>query len=232
MKLRVLGLVLGLAVFAGLGFLRARTASLKATIGNKPVENNIENIPNARQIAAAPAIAPRPEPTPEEQQKLVTLNEVLAARNDNDPRLDTAFRALTPGAKALFRSRYSGLTPESRNERGTVVYLLGRNLSSEEDLTFFKQVLSEPPCRSLADCGKPADTVLREDSHLESANEVTLAYPQIVALKSFESYLARLDADPRIADQVYSELRSAGESENPVVSRFARQILAHAKSRG
>ena len=35
-----------------------------------------------------------------------------------------------PGAKALIRERYAKYSPESRNERGTIVFLLGRNLTS------------------------------------------------------------------------------------------------------
>src|SRR5580700_7097984 len=57
--------------------------------------------------------------------RLATLEMILGSKNDNDPRLDSGFNDLTAGEKKLFRRKYGALRPELRNERGTIVYLLG-----------------------------------------------------------------------------------------------------------
>lgn len=119
-------------------------------------------------LAACRAHAPDP--------MLRALDAVLAAKDDNAPRLDRDFDALSEAAKAAFRRRYAELPREALNERGTVVYLLGRNMKTAADWEFLRAVVAEAPCRSLADCA-------REDAAGGSGDEVTLAYPALVALK-------------------------------------------------
>jgi len=118
-------------------------------------------------------------PTPASQAKaqLATLEDILSSRNDNDPRLDREFVGLSSEAKELFREKYRSFAPERRNERGTIVYLLGKNLQTADDWHFFRTVAAEPPCLSLADCST-ASTVGGE-----AGDEVTLAYPSLVALR-------------------------------------------------
>src|SRR5207302_220894 len=86
--------------------------------------------------------------------KLVILDEILRSRNDNDPRLDADFNDLSAETKRRFREKYGALAPEKRNERGTVVYLLGRNINDDRDWDFLREVAGEPPCLSLSDCSK------------------------------------------------------------------------------
>ena len=235
-KLKFVILILGLAIFAGLGVVRAnkserehREATLRQ-MGNS--SNSTEKLKTPKPITANPLPTPLAAATPEDQHKYETLNEILLAKNDNDPRLDTELRKLSPGAKDLFRTRYDSLNPELRNERGTVVYLLGRNLSSKEDVEFLRKVLEETPCRSLADCQRNPDRVAGADEHLEAANETTLAYPQIVALKSLEGYLSRPDADPKVANEALRKLQTAQSSSIPVVAQMAKEILARTHVKG
>lgn len=108
--------------------------------------------------------------------KLRLLDDILVSRNDNDPRLDRDFQGLSAETKQRFRLRYRQLAPERRNERGTIVYLLGLNLGSAADWDFLREVVSEPPCLSLADCSRPG-------AASEMGDEVTLAYPALVALR-------------------------------------------------
>ena len=113
--------------------------------------------------------------------QLRALEDVLGKRSDNDPRLDSAFNDLTGRTKEAFRAKYKSLPREALNDRGTIVYLLGKNLAEAADWQFLMDVAAEPPGLSLADCSKPAPSA--------SGDDVTLAYPALVALKAAENVL-------------------------------------------
>lgn len=133
----------------------------------------------------------------ETKRQVQILGEVLMSRNDNDPRLDRELKVLAPEARERFRLTYRHMAPEARNQRGTIVFLLGRNLETPEDFAFFRDVLAEAPCLSLSDCSKPAsrpETQGAHDSeheHRETATATTLNYPSLMALKSLERELKR-----------------------------------------
>ncbi|HXT01894.1 MAG TPA: hypothetical protein VN915_14560 [Elusimicrobiota bacterium] len=112
--------------------------------------------------------------------KVEELKTILLSRNDNDPRLDFDFNGLTPADKRAFRELYRETRREKRNERGTIVYLLGRNLTAPEDWAFLREVALEPPCLSLSDCSKKPAPGSDEEA---TGDEVTLAYPSLVALR-------------------------------------------------
>lgn len=147
------------------------------------------------------ACGPRPG-----ERELALLREVLAARDDNDPRLDRAFDGLSPQAKRLFREEYRRLARERLNERGTIVYLLGRSLDAPEDWEFLKEVVLEAPCLSLSDCARKPEGPGRP------GDEVTLAYPALVALET-----ARRSGRPESA----AVLEAARASPSPIVARKA-----------
>jgi len=112
-------------------------------------------------------------------RELRVLEEILASRNDNDSRLDTGFNGLSPETKALFRQKYASLPAEARNERGTIVYIIGKNLSQPEDWVFLEEVVREKPCLSLQNCAAAAPA----PDHEQHTVSVTLAYPALVALR-------------------------------------------------
>ncbi|MBI3564162.1 MAG: hypothetical protein HY079_03085 [Elusimicrobia bacterium] len=145
------------------------------------------------------------------------LREVLAARNDNDPRLDLAFQDLAPDEKRAFREEYRRLPREARNERGTVVYLLGRSLSRDEDWAFMKEAAGEPACLSLADCAHEGGA-----SSQSPGDEVTLAYPALVALKRAEAELSK--PVPADAEAARAVLAAGAASQAPAARRLARRI--------
>ena len=148
------------------------------------------------------------------------LREILKSKDDNDPRLDSAFNQLSPETKRLFREEYRKTAPERRNERGTIVYLLGRNLASAEDWAFMRAVAGEPPCLSLADCSqamKPTDEYL-------GAIEVSLAYPALVALEQAKRVLAQKGLSPFQAREARSVVQAAAQSAAPIVARKAAEI--------
>ena len=161
------------------------------------------------------------------------LEEILVMKNDNDPRLDVDFRDLSPAFKDELRKKYLALATEDRNGRGTIVFLLGREINSAADLTFFANVLSESPCLSLNDCARrPSPEGV--DEHAAMAGGVTLVYPQLVAIKSFERVLEVKSASgaPRgsLRSEILDALKAARGSEQPRVSQAAREALARFSS--
>lgn len=164
-------------------------------------------LPGAVRISAASAA------------QLQLLNEVLANRDDNDPRLDQSFRRLSPEAKQVFRDRYRQLPLEKRNERGTVVYLLGQNIQEPADFAFFREVLAEAPCLSMSDCSKEMKT---EDAHLEGGIETSLAYPQIVSLKQMERILESARGGGQI--EALATIRMAKNARMTLVAKMAAEM--------
>lgn len=150
--------------------------------------------------------------------KLAVLEDVLRSRDDNDPRLDREFEGLSPEAKSLFREAYAALPRERLNERGTIVYLLGRNVSAPEDWAFLAAVAGEAPCLSLADCAKPSSETGGP------GDEVTLAYPPLVAVRQ----AARAAREGGSREGARRVLEAARGSRSPAVTRLARGLDAAA----
>jgi hypothetical protein len=163
--------------------------------------------------------------SPVDSAQVRTLDEIIAAKSDNDPRLDTELRSLSPAAKQLMRGRYQSTAQEKRNARGTIVFLLGRNISSADDVAFLHHVISEPPCRSLTSCeNEDKGSVSPADRHHEGTNETTLAYPQLVALHSIEAYLKAPAGAPELSAQVLAELEGARRSPIRKVAALADEL--------
>jgi len=164
--------------------------------------------------------APKPS-GPEAERKLALLEEVLRERDDNDPRLDSAFDGLSLEAKRLFRARYARTRRELLNERGTIVYLLGRNLETPEDWAFLREVVREAPCLSLTDCSRaPA-----AGTPGQPGDEVTLAYPALVALRQAKGALERARGGGLAAAQASSVIALANASKVPAVARVAARMI-------
>jgi hypothetical protein len=165
--------------------------------------------------------APKPLPPhagpPEALAKLDEIRAILASRNDNDPRLDRDFNALTPDDKRLFREEYSRIPAEKRNERGTLIFLLGRNMTEPGDWAFMKGVALEPPCLSLSDCAKSPGAGGGEEA---AGDEVTLAYPSLVALKQAQRALEDAPSNKDALDV----LTAAKASRTRAVARMAAAL--------
>ncbi|MGZ3685662.1 MAG: hypothetical protein ACXVB9_11465 [Bdellovibrionota bacterium] len=164
-----------------------------------------------------------PEINEHDRAQVTTLENVLASHNDNDMRLDTELKVLDEGAKKLFQQKYEQISPEKRNQRGTVVFLLGRNLTHESDIAFMGKVLAEPPCRSMQNCA--SDPPHSGDVHGDNAVEASLAYPQLVALKSLERVLESGNSNPRF-QQCMETVHKATQSPVAIVANLARVIEA------
>jgi hypothetical protein len=158
-----------------------------------------------------------------EKKQWQIFTEVLLSKNDNDPRLDHELRHLSPTLKKALETQYSLLPDEKRNERGLVVFLVSRDLSSVEDLQFLESVYQESPCLSLANCGVRGDN----DPHFSGLNETSLLYPQVVGLYQLEQQLKarpELLKDPRFRQQTEEVLRSAERFPVPAIQDRARGL--------
>jgi hypothetical protein len=159
-----------------------------------------------------------------------TFDEIITAKNDNDPRLDTTLKNLAPETKAQLRGRYDSFPKESRNSRGLVVFLIGREISTPEDVVFMSSVLNEPACLSLADCSKPSQVSHADHDGVhagegDQGGEVSLAYPQLVAVRMLGQWLRKNPEHPSRATAIAS-LESATKSENSALSSAAAATLS------
>lgn len=178
------------------------------------------SLPKKNDITpVAPAI------TEQDRVQLSTLNAILSSKNDNDMRMDRELKVLDEGAKELLRKRYDEFPAERRNERGTIVFLLGRNLTSDKDFDFLHSVVDEAPCRSLQNCRMDPGPSSPESAHEETGIEVTLSYPQIVALKSYERVLERGESDP-MYQRAMEEVQHGTHSSSEKIAEVARTIEA------
>jgi hypothetical protein len=179
--------------------------------------------PSAHPLSVNPAEVSVPATSAHDRAQADTLEKILASHNDNDMRLDTELKLLNAGAKELFRQKYEQLAPEKRNERGTIVFLLGRNLTQERDLAFMSKVLAEPPCRSMQNCA--SDPPPSRDVHGDNAVDVSLAYPPIVALKSLERVLGGGRGSPGF-ERALEIVHTATQSPVTIVANLAHALEA------
>jgi hypothetical protein len=158
--------------------------------------------------------------------KVKELQQILDSKNDNDPRLDTDFKVLNDIEKKTFEKRYLAYAPERLNERGTLAFLIGRNLTSKDDISFMNHILEEPPCQSLESCSIPSQKSTGDTAHHDSLNSITLAYPQIVAIKALETVIFRTqDGASELRTLAVNSLTQAEASRNTTVANYARQTL-------
>lgn len=192
--------------------------------------NKVEEgaVPSSQSSESAPMSAVNPSqniattPSAPTEKQVEVLNAVLSSHNDNDPRLDSELKVLSPEAKISFVKKYETVPAELRNDRGTIVFLLGRNLQTENDIAFMGKVLREEPCRGLKNCREDMPS---SDPHGETGIEVTLAYPQIMALKSLERILSQGESHPLFRRSM-DEVKAATNSPVDKIARVAKDLEA------
>ena len=116
---------------------------------------------------------------------LETIEAVVKSKNDNDPRINTELKSLSPDVHQALYAKYKAFPAEDRNNRGLVVFLIARDLKSVADLDFLKKVYAESPCLSLEDC----KNVGSDDAHFSGTNQTTMNYPQFAGLYQLEKQL-------------------------------------------
>ncbi len=161
-----------------------------------------------------------------DQKKLILLNEILSSRNDNDPRLDQGLKENSFEFKLAVRNLYQNLPMEARNERGTIAYLISRDIQSEQDIQFLETIFKEEPCLSIEDCR----VMSNDDPHYSGINQVSANYPQqvvIYQLDHFEQQLQKnpqLQNNPQIRSALENLLRTARQFPVPSIQQKAEKI--------
>ncbi len=207
------------------------------------VEETVNIAPRASEALALAESSPSAGPTGDpvkallpaqklnaaDSRKISILRELIQTRNDNDPRMDTELRNLSAAAKAEIQSIYRDTKPESRNERGTMVFLLGREIRDPAELSFFRGVLQEKPCLSLENCERPAGAVSGDEEHLETINDTTASYPQLIALRALVHRANELKEASQEGSALFSgildTLREARNSPNPKIADAAQSAV-------
>ncbi len=231
----VLGIfILGALLIAGLFFVsRTQNTEEKGPEAiesySKPLdfrENNQGQLAADQKQFEGPAFVKLDEPrslSPAEQKQWTLFQEILNSRNDNDARVDTELRDLTPEFKESLRSAYSQLPAENRNARGFAAFLIAREIRDVRDLQFLKEIFQESPCLSFQKCSQVGDP----DPHLDGINETSLNYPQLVSLYQLQK---QLEANPSLLQSsemktAFSEtLREARQFPNSAIQAKAREL--------
>lgn len=180
--------------------------------------NEIQDAPPELPVAAPPE-----EPAVAANPQIAVFEEILKSNNDNDPRLDTVLKKLSPETKSALFERYEKIKPEDRDGRGLVVFLIARDISSDADVEFLQKVFQEQPCFSLGDCKNTGS----DEPHFSGVNETTLNYPQFAGLFQLESQLAmrpELLQNPRFKMQLESLLKQAENFPVPAISDKAAEM--------
>lgn len=223
-----LGLILGIYLYLNSGSLVTSGEMSKSAVtpsnSFEPEQTHSLNPQTASGAEGASAPPSNSTQNTLASEQLRILEELLKSHNDNDPRMDRELLVLSETAKAMFREKYRSLPAEKRNDRGTIVFLIGRNLSTAQDFAFLDEVIKETPCLSLDDCTK-AETggQNRENDEHQGGFAVSLAYPQLVALHSLEGYLKGSSKNP-LAENARNIVAGATHSTIPEISKMAEGI--------
>ena len=108
--------------------------------GNRFSED-FQAAPDAATTGEAPT--EMPELPEREKSAWLALEEILKSKNDNDPRLDKDLSDLSLHFHKALYSKYQSLKPEDRNGRGTLVFLVARDLKNSADIEFLQKVYEE-----------------------------------------------------------------------------------------
>jgi hypothetical protein len=121
----------------------------------------------------------------DDKSSWLVLKSIFLSKNDNDPRMDTQLKKLSPAVHEALFEKYDSLPDEDRSAKGLIVFLISRNLNSIEDIQFLKKVYQESPCLSLANC----KTLAPDNTHHSAVDQTTLTYPQQTFLYVIEKQL-------------------------------------------
>jgi hypothetical protein len=156
--------------------------------------------------------------------KLKILDEIFATKNDNDGRLDTEFNDISPELREALIVSYKSMPKERLNERGTVIFLLGKKIENESDLDFFQEVIAEAPCLSLNDCSVESAVEIPGEAHLAEAQETTLIYPQLMSLRLISSSYVGSD-NSALRERMAEFFKLAQQSPSEYIAEEAARIM-------
>ncbi|MBU6152971.1 MAG: hypothetical protein KGP28_01600 [Bdellovibrionales bacterium] len=241
MKKKLILGVLGVGIVSSLIWILSRSGNSPTSTGEPDAGSGARSVLNQivdavkgteskSTAAVSPAAASEPQGlSAEESRKLSILSEIIASKNDNDQRFDTELRNLSPEAKRALVRKYAEVRPEKRNELGTYVFLIGREIKDEADVAFLKSVLMEKPCLSLENCERPPEGQSGDEEHLGAINETTANYPQLVAIRAIRHKLDELKEQGQESGALFASLlqalREIRVSPNPRVVDEATKSL-------
>ena len=228
-KIRILA---GALLIGALLFFYAHKKSVDVSSSGEQAEKPIQNFlmkPEEALEAAKNVKMEIPIVSPQglseaDSKKWDVFTQILNSRNDNDPRLDTDLKTLSPELHKAMMKEYQALPMEKRNERGLVAYLIARDLQSADDMQFLKSIYDEAPCLSLENCASRSEV----DPHHSGDEQVSQNYPQMAALFQMEKQIQngnKLFDDPKMKESLQDFLRSASQFSVPMVSKKAESIM-------
>jgi hypothetical protein len=193
---------------------------------DNPFHENLNPPPQSDSAASAQesnsASVPA-ELTEKELPAWKTLDEIIKSKNDNDPRMDRELSHLSAGFHKALYKKYASFKPEARNERGTIVFLVARDLKDPADLDFLQSVYQESPCLNMGDCTASPEA----DPQDIGAQQTTLNYPQLAGLFQLDQQISKHPEflkDPSFRAGIYSLLKTAENFPAPQVHQKAQQI--------
>lgn len=149
--------------------------------------------------------------------------DISQSGRDNDPRIDSQLKNLSPEFKNQLKKYYDSLAPEKRNERGFMAFLIAREIKAVDDLRFLQDVLSEEPCLSMQDCKSVSD----RDAHTAAVDETSLIYPQLASLYYIEKGLSAGSIDlsqAAIKNEMRSTLDRAAQHPSAQIRQKAEEL--------
>ena len=164
------------------------TGDLNHLSDKKSKAQNLTIVPRAESVKTTAVAQSRETLSTEEKRKLDLLREVIKSGKDNDPRVDTELKGLTPALKNAVKNEYQKLPAEHRNGRGFIAFLIGRSISEPGDVEFLANIVQEEPCLSFKDCSSKGPIYQEAEEH---STQVTLNYPQIVATRMLKQNLKK-----------------------------------------
>lgn len=223
------------AVGAGLGAYFTYRAMMSANLMKRPpVAARVQiSAPEATKTPlkqAMDAIQQSADRSAEALAQVSALQGALESHNDNDPKLDTEMRNLTPETKSKMIGMYRSMAREKRNDRGMIAFLIGREINRDEDLEFLEEVLAELPCLSLSNCETESGSAPHADG--EVSNDTTLIYPQLVSLRALGEFARtgeneRLKNAARVILERVSRTHSVERIRNDASQTLAQSFPSH-----
>lgn len=215
---------MGALLVAGLFFFREKnTKPINFMKGNQAADQDKTSAVAPSSVVKVQSLPQIQNLSVEDSVKWKTFEEIVKTKNDNDPRMDSQLKKLSPAIHEALFVKYKTVPAEARNERGLIVFLIARDFHSTADMQFLEKVYEESPCLSLSDCQKLSP----EDPHHSTMNETTLTYPQQSGLYLIDQQLKekpQLLSDAAFRSQIIQILIKAENFQVPKIQELARSI--------
>jgi hypothetical protein len=155
------------------------------------------------------------------QADLRLVSKLLKSKYDADQDLNSDFSEASPELKKLLQEAYYKSPREDLRLRGAIVFLLGNNINSADDLKFFQEVMSESSCLSLSDC----NSLPKKSKKPQTQAKVALHHPKLLALASIEKIYQNKTLKKELRQDLKSTLELAIQTNEPRIASHAQNLL-------